>query len=562
MSRRKKKSRSNLDASSAVVKTISNKKGRLGKIKDPVESYGYRRLFTSPEYDLVQISMIEDGESYVRQAFQKMTSLMFKEGEVFTGKNQQTIDYIKSRIRQIEFASGVPWRHLLKVTGKELISKSNFFWVKVRSSVKSGGDKGATRKLPVAAYFPMGAENVRVKKNKDGKIIKYRQEMPDGRWKEFSPEDVIHFATDVKPGFTFGTPRIVPVIPDIQALRRLEENVEILFYQTLFPIFQYKVGTENKPAGMITLESGETIDEVEYIRQQIASMPTEGGIVTPERHAIEYIGANGQIPNYQNILAYFKQRVLAGLGISSVDIGEGDTANRATADSLSKALIDSVKHYQEVFEHIINHQVIADLLLEMDTELDVLHEDNYVAMKFKEIDIEEQMKKNVNAQLLYNADIWDLNEAREVTGKQPIREDQEELMYTDRQTLRVLDAEAEHGKELAKIGGAAQAGGSSSNAKANTSKSKAAANTAKNKNAPTNQRGTNTGPQKSKQDRWIRNEERILLKLQEIMDVSSTDYQTCVEAARLRLVQKAKQLDSKEERNSFIEKVEVRLSAL
>lgn len=561
MSRRKKKTRNNIDASSAVVKTISNNKGKISKIKDPVESYGYRRLFTSPEYDLAQISMIEDGESYVRQAFQKMTSLMFKEGEVFTGKNQQTIDYIKSRIRQIEFASGVPWRHLLKITGKELISKSNFFWVKVRSKNKSGGDKGANRKLPVAAYFPMGAENVRVKKNKDGKIIKYRQEMPDGRWKEFSPEDVIHFKTDVKPGFTFGTPRIVPVIPDIQALRRLEENVEILFYQTLFPIFQYTVGTDNKPAGAITLPDGQVIDEVEYIRQQIATMPTEGGIVTPERHKIEYIGANGQIPNYQNVLAYFKQRVLAGLGISSVDIGEGDTANRATADSLSKALIDSVKHYQEVFEHIINHQVIADLLLEMDTELDVLHEDNYVAMKFKEIDIEEQMKKNVNAQLMFNADIWDINEAREVTGKQPLREDQEELMFTERQTMRVLDAEAEHGKDLAKIGAAQQAG-SSSNAKANTNKSKAAANTARNKNSPTNQRGTNTGPQKSRQDRWIRNEERILLKLQEIMDVESDDYKACVESARLRLVQKARQLDNKEERNSFIEKVEIRLSAL
>lgn len=486
---------------------------------------------------------------------------MFKEGEVFTGKNQETIDYIKSRIRQIEFASGIPWRQLLKITGKELIAKSNFFWVKVRSKDRSGGDKGANKKLPVAAYFPMGAENVKVKKNKSGKIIKYRQEMPDGRWKEFSPDDVIHFKTDVKPGFTFGTPRILPVIPDIQALRRLEENVEILFYQTLFPIFQYQVGTENKPAGTITLEDGSVIDEVEYIRQQIATMPTEGGIVTPERHKIEYIGANGAIPNYQNVLQYFKGRVLAGLGISSVDIGDGDTANRATADSLSKALIDSVKHYQDVFEHILNHQVIADLLLELDGNLDVLHEENYVAMKFKEIDIEEQMKKNVNAQLLFNADMIDIDEAREATGRQPLRPEQEEKMFTERQTMRVLDAEAEHGKELAKIGAAQQAA-SSSNAKANTGKSKAAANSGKNKNAPTNQRGTKTGPQKSRQDRWIRNEERILVKLQEIMDENSEDFKSCVEAARLRLVQKAKLLKDKEERNSFLEKVEVRLSAL
>jgi hypothetical protein len=563
----KKKSRrqrqKGADASTAVIKTISRKPGKLSKLKDPVENYGYRQTFVPPEYDLAQISLIEDGESYVKQAFTKKTTLMFKEGEVFSGKNKETINYIKARIRQMEFVTSTPWRALLKTTGKELIAKSNYFWVKVRNNAASGGASGVNKKNPIAGYFGMAAETVRVKKNKSGRIIKYRQQMPNGRWKEFSPEDIIHFRADVKPGFTFGTPRIVPVIPDIQALRRLEENVEILFYQTLFPIFQYTVGTEAKPAGKITLGDGSTIDEVEYIRQQIAYMPTEGGIVTPERHKLEYIGSKGATPGYDNVLSYFKARVLTGLGISSIDIGDGDSSNRATADSLSKALIDSVKDYQDVMEQHINSQVIAELLMEGDFAYDVLVDENIVSMNFIEIDLEEQMKKNVNAQLLYAGDVIDVDEARHVTGRQPITEEQEEAMYTERVTMKVMEGEAENAVELTKVAAAIApkpaATGSGSATTKTKKKATSAKKSTKSQSSPTNQHGTKTGPQKSRLDRWIKNETRILKKLQEFMEVDSDDYGSCVLASKLRLTKRAKGLEM-DERNSFIETVEKELA--
>jgi K+-transporting ATPase c subunit len=549
---------------STIVKTISSSRNKLRRLKDPVENYGYRQVFVPAEFDLALISRIENGETYVKQAFNKKNSLMFKEGEVFSGKNEKTIDYIKTRIRQMEYVTGISWRNLLKQTGKELISKSNFFWVKVRSSNASGGSSGVGKKNPVAGYFPMGAENVTVKKNKSGKIIKYRQDMPGGKWKEWSPEDIIHFKCHVRPGMTFGTPEIVPVIPDIQALRRLEENVEILFYQTLFPIFQYKVGTESKPATQITLPDGSVIDEVEYIRAQIANMPSEGGIVTPERHEIKYIGAEGQIPDYKHVLQYFKSRVLAGLGISSLDIGDGDTANRATADSLSKALIDSVKSFQDVMEEIVNAQVVSELLLESSFSFDPLISENFVELQFIEIDIEEQMKKNVNAQLLFAADIWDINEVREVTGKQPIEEYQEALMYTERQTLKVLSAESEQAIELTKIAAsvAPKPAGSTSASTKTKKKATSATKTAKNSSTPTNQYGKKTGPQKSRLDRAIRNEERVLERLRQFDTNDSEDFEIIRESAKLRVRAKALEISDEEERETFILTSEIRLDSI
>lgn len=554
----KTKSTKKVEQSGQVIK-LGRTRGRAPDLKNPVNEYGLRQVFRPAEYNLVEIALIEDGESYVRQAFQKKTSLMFKEGEVFTGKNEETIKYIKNRIRQIEYVTSTPWRSLLRLTGKELIAKSNFFWIKVRKEAHSGGSQGVQRSKPIAGYFPMGAENVYIKKDLDGKIIEYQQRLPNHIRRRFKPEDVIHFRCDVKPGYTFGTPKIVPVIPDIQALRRLEENVEILFYQTLFPVFQYKVGTETKPAGTITLPDGTVMDEVAYVKNQIENMPTEGGIVTPERHNIEYIGANGQIPNYQPVLQYFKSRVLAGLGISSLDIGDGDTSNRSTADSLSKALIDSVKDYQEVLEEIINAEVITELLLEANFNFDPLVEDNFVSLKFKEIDIEEQLKKNVNAQLLFNADIIDLNEARNVVGLQPLEKSQEKMMFTERQTLRIMEEEhalnlemtqqqhdnsltqAEHGATLEpateKI--ATTTGGGKKTITKTVSKpskqAKAAANSVKTMSTPTNQHGKKTGPQKSRLDQLIENESSVIAFFEKRYGKDSDLYKVNKASAKIRI---------------------------
>ena len=497
------------DARSSTL-AIVEKNGKKVNIKKPTFDYGTREMFSRSEYNLTEIGVIEDVESYVRQSFQKKTSLMFKEGEEFGGKDKQTIRYIKRRLEQIEYVSGQSFRQLLRETGYALFSRSNYFWVKVRKQSASGG-RTIAGVQPVAAYYGMAPETVEIKKNKSGKIIRYRQRMPDGRYKDYFPKDIIHFYAYKKPGFAFGTPLIVPVKEDIRALRRIEENVELLIYQTLFPIFQYKVGTEQRPAGDIRLPDGTTISEIDYVRGQIYDMPSEGGIVTPERHEIKYIGAEGKALKAREYLDYFKSRVLSGLGISGVDIGEGDTANRATADNLSRSLVDSVKDYQNIIEDFINKKVIQELLLESTFNFDVLDEEHVVDFKFKEIDIEAQLKRNTNAQLLYNGNIIDINETRKVAGYEPITKEQEELMFVNRVDIKKAIEVAE----------------------ATTTETDPTMNSVQNKNAPTNQHGTKTGPQKSRldfyrKDNYIKNALKVIEA--QISEANLTDKYTINES--------------------------------
>ena len=380
-----------------------------------------RGVLVPAEYDLADPPRIADVDSYINQSFIKKLALMFKEGLDFIGKNPQVIKYINARFDQISHASGKPIILTMREVGNSLIQKSNAFLVKVRDIQSSGGKvrnlPGTTRLLkPVAAYFSAPAETM-FPVVKGNKIVSWEQRIHGKEPKTFKIEDVVHIYFNKKDGFIFGTPTIVPVIDDVRALRKIEENIELLIYQFLFPLFHYIVGTDEMPAAKDELGR----DEIEVVKQEIQYMPSEGGIVTSHRHEIKAIGAEGRSLHAEQYLDHFKHRVFAGTGLSSVDFGDGNTTNKSTADSMSRNLIDSVKDFQDVFEIFFNFYIIRELLLEASFDFDPLAPENICTLQFREIDLEMQIRKESHAadQFQKNTITWD--EARNRMGLEPIR---------------------------------------------------------------------------------------------------------------------------------------------
>ncbi len=250
-----------------------------------------------------------------------------------------------------------------------------------------------------------------------GNAYRWRQLLPNGAEIFFDPKDVVHFTFDKKEGFLFGTPSIVPVIDDIRALRTIEQNIELLVYKHLFPLFHFKVGTELRPAGIT--EDGER--EIDVMRRELQFMPTEGGLVTSERFEVDSIGSESKALRAESYIEHFKHRVFSGLGLSSVDFGESDTSNRSTSDNMSRALIDDIKDYQDSFEAQFNAFIVDELLLEANFTDDVLKVENRVELFFREIDIDKQIKvENHNVDLFLKDGItWD--ELRAELGRDPIR---------------------------------------------------------------------------------------------------------------------------------------------
>jgi hypothetical protein len=249
-------------------------------------------------------------------------------------------------------------------------------------------------------------------------------------------------------------------------------------------------------------------------------MPSEGGIVTPERHSIASIGSEGRALRAEGYLTHFKKRVFSGLGLSAVDFGEGETANRATADSMSRSLVDDVKAMQRDFEMFINEYIIKELLLESTIE-DALNRENLVVIKFHEVDLDAKIKVENHMMTLYQGYLTTEDETRRAMGREPLTEEERmntfwELIKKPEMLIQSID---EKYLPVEVIDNPNMAAGEADITKANeqstqeqerlakakvgnkgpiNTKPGGAEKMAKSRNTPSNQHGTNTGPTKAK----------------------------------------------------------------
>ncbi len=416
----------------------------LKGVRNPVLSYKQSRsgndIWTKPEYDFSDIERIADIESYLARSFDKKRNLFFKGGYDFVSRNADTSSYIKRRLNQICKQSSTNVDSLLSDIEKDLIMFSNCYLYVVRNNDASGGypynDRLTGRRIqPIAGLFIIPAASVEYRlDDKEENITKYRQYIP-GRlheYREFNPKDIIHFTRNKKPGFYAGTPSCLPVLDDIKALRRIEENVEILIVQSIFPIVHYRVGTEESPARETLDGSG---NEVEDVARRIQSMPPEGIYVTSERHDIQIKGTEGRALRVESYLEYFKKRVFAGISMSGIDFGEGDTANRATALAISQSLLDEVKANQKLFASSFKNFVIDELLLESGTALNLDDDDNHVYVSFGEIDHFSEIAEENNVIQKWINNVITLKEARRELGLNELSDEEREDLYVHRVTI-------------------------------------------------------------------------------------------------------------------------------
>ena len=243
--------------------------------------------------------------------------------------------------------------------------------------------------------------------------------------KEFSPNDIIHFYTNRKPGFTMGTPEILPVLEDIALLRRLEENIEEMIDANLHPLYHYTVGNDMMPERY----GPDGVKESDLVRNTIEYMPSGGIFVSDHRHKISAIGSEGKALKIKEYLDYFKKRVYAGLGVTPMDMGEGDMANRSTANALSKIAIQDVEALQRNVKTFIETYIISELLCEGGYQEALVDPDKMVYIKFGSVDKEEKIKLENQVIQLWLNNLLSETEARTKLGERPIQEKDKEELY-------------------------------------------------------------------------------------------------------------------------------------
>ena len=250
--------------------------------------------------------------------------------------------------------------------------------------------------------------------------------------------------------------------------------MEIITNKHAFPLYQYQVGTKERPCGDIMMPSGDKMSEIDVVKSELGDMPTEGGIVTSERHKIIVIGAEGQAMDVKPYLMYFKDRVDAGLRLSGSEQGKSDGQSKGSATVVFKNMAEAVRDYQTVLADEITFQLLNELVLE---EGFALNDENKVEMVFPNPDREEERAHENHHMTLYQGHLETEDEARSQMGLDPLSDTTRKGMYLN--TVEV---------PLAKV------------SKAENKATEGAKGSAKSKAKPTNKSGSKVKPRTPKND--------------------------------------------------------------
>ena len=449
-----------------------------------------RERFKRPEYNLWEIKEASEADSYIKISFSKYSHLIYKAGATLKGEDSR-VAYLEKRFRIMSFATQKPIEILFQEIADDLIKYSNAFVIKKRiDSIPGMKLNPVLADKIVGGYFRVDPASIKIKRDKNGNVLKYEQGYGDNK-KEFFPRDVVHFYIDKDANNAFGTPRIIAALEDVKLLRKIEGNITALIYRFSMPLYQWIVGLPQP--GM----QG-TDPEIAKAQREVENSTLDGIVITNERTTIKSIGAEGTALNAEGYLKYFEARVFSALGVSASQMGRG--GSKQDADSMEAQVHDTVKYIQRIMSIFIREFILSELLLEGGYN-PIINEEDIVNYEFEEISLETKVKKENHEMLKYQSNLTTINESRRKMGMKDDVDDENKLYKNYIETnarLKEIDRTAEHQMELAKqnaknneSNSTTKSGSSSTGNKSpRSSKSSSPNKSVSSNNKPQNQHGT------------------------------------------------------------------------
>ena len=437
--------------------------------------------FEGPIYDLTEIARARDVDSLISTSIERHVEECLMQGVSFTGDDQEALDYVRTRIFEIETVSSVQLRRIVEMIVDNLVAYGTAFLVVNRSNKFSTGK--AIRMFgksmdPISTWAVADAPTMRLAENETGNVIGWEQRVQETGYlyvgkmdrKIIHPYDVFSLSRHLQPGRVFGRSMYTPVLDDVMMLRSLEDLVYIISQKFAFPLVQYKVGTEAMPAGDITTSDGSVISEVEYTRATVESMPTEGIFVTPERHEISLLGTQGEVLDLDKYLQHFRNRVQEGCRLSNAVLGTnvGDQS-KSTAQSQMKGLQDSASYLQDLVVEGFR-PFIFQLLMEGGFDIT---EENMVELSFSRSNPEEDRANENHVMSQYQGDVITHEEMRNQLKKQPLKSTERGDLFSESNHKKDLQmARLKAAQKAATAGSSTRKKKSSASKKSTTSKTK------------------------------------------------------------------------------------------
>ena len=359
-------------------------------------------VFMDAEFDMASLQAAVQLDGILNRAVNLFTEQITKNGFELCIPDDKLTKHIANRLREIELFTNKTNTELMTNIARQLVTYGNAFIVKIRKGATSKLAKpyklfGST-KQPIVGLFIVEASTMKYGLDIDNSIQWYKQVI-NGQEKLYDVDDVIHLFYNKVPGLLSGRSSLIPILDDVRALRKLEEEAEILGFQYAVPLYLYKVGTDTHPAAP---------GEVDSVAMEINHMNTYGIMCVPHTHTVETVTSNNDVIDIMKYIEHFKARVYTGLGVSPVAMGELSTSNRNSSEAAYVGMQAITISYQQIISEKFEMELMKELALDggFDPQKFEYH------LKFNEIDLEATIKRETHIIQKYQSNLITRDEAR------------------------------------------------------------------------------------------------------------------------------------------------------
>jgi hypothetical protein len=418
-------------------------------------------------------------ESYFSRSIVRQIETMLRNGYGIVSEDAKLAKIVRKDLSYMERESNIPLSQTMYRWVKDLQSYGVVVTEKVRKRKRNPEDPLDKRKSRIVRLRPILPHNMAVYVDEYSKVVsvveahqwtssafRRLKKASQSKIPGIPAQDLAMAYMYDAGGDIFPEPPCFQMLDDILTLRSLEETVELLCFQFGSPLLHSKVGTEKEPS---------TREEVDQVNATLIAMAPNGMLTTDHRVEINAVNLQRGIANLMPYIEHFKIRVLVGSGSSPISVGEANTANRNTAESIDDALADHCTYLSEIINNMFNNNIIPDILLTNDVNESEIYDGNgdlTVKMEFSEMRLEKQIAKENSIINKWNNSLITLAEARRALQEIPLTKTQEKELHVNKVQIPLKKA------------GPAAVGQSSSGA----------ANSTKAKTQPSNQYGVKAGP--------------------------------------------------------------------
>lgn len=197
----------------------------------------------------------------------------------------------------------------------------------------------------MSQFYPRDARTIRIDYNEHGEVIKYIQRVLHRRV-DFYPDEMIHFRLNVIGNRQYGHSAMQSILSTLQAKIAAENYNADYFRRGAIPRMFYNVKNLSE-------------EQVKRLRSNLQLLQPQQDVIMVGDVEAKSLAPTNQDIQFRELLGYYRENIIAALGVPSEFLGLETKAGRNTSQTRMEAFDRRVRALRSAIADKINNQLLT-----------------------------------------------------------------------------------------------------------------------------------------------------------------------------------------------------------